>query len=70
MEKTGKFLKIPYDFRSLTWEKVKKRCWNPKDKRIFVPKAFGWGWSINFYPVRKLFSNGVCQVLRKLRIVK
>ena len=59
MKRTGKFLKIPYDFRFPTWKRIKERCWNPKDKRIFVPKIFGWGWTINFY-----------QLLKKLRIIK
>lgn len=22
--------------------------WNPKDKRVFVPKRWGYGWTINF----------------------
>jgi len=22
--------------------------WDPRDKRIFVPKRFGFGWTINF----------------------
>ena len=22
--------------------------WNPDDKRIFVPKRYGFGWTINF----------------------
>ena len=22
--------------------------WDPQDKRIFVPKRFGFGWTINF----------------------
>jgi uncharacterized membrane protein len=22
--------------------------WNPSEPRLFVPKAFGWGYSINF----------------------
>ncbi len=22
--------------------------WNPKDKRLFVPKRYGYGWTINF----------------------
>jgi len=70
MKRTGKFLKIPYDFRRPTWKRIKERCWNPKDKRIFVPKIFGWGWTINFYPVRKKFSHGVYQLLKKLRIIK
>lgn len=21
---------------------------NPKDSRVFVPKRFGWGWTLNF----------------------
>ena len=22
--------------------------WNPEDKRIFVPKRWGFGWTVNF----------------------
>lgn len=22
--------------------------WNPQDKRVFVPKRWGYGWTINF----------------------
>lgn len=22
--------------------------WNPADERLFVPRAFGWGWDLNF----------------------
>ncbi|NOY76490.1 MAG: hypothetical protein GXO76_01340 [Calditrichaeota bacterium] len=22
--------------------------WNPKDKRLFVPKRYGIGWTVNF----------------------
>ncbi len=22
--------------------------WNPKDKRMFVPKRWGYGWTVNF----------------------
>ncbi len=22
--------------------------WNPKDKRLFVPKRLGFGWTVNF----------------------
>ncbi len=22
--------------------------WNPEDKRIFVPKRWGYGWTVNF----------------------
>ena len=40
---------FPYDFRIPTIEKVRNTFWNPNDPRLFVPHAFGVGWSINFY---------------------
>ncbi len=49
--KTGRFLGLPYDLRSPTWQRLKRRMWNPNDRRIFVPKSFGWGYSVNFYEV-------------------
>jgi uncharacterized protein DUF5808 len=45
--RTGKFLGIPYDWRRPTAKRVKSRWWNPNDRRVFTPKAFGWGWDIN-----------------------
>ncbi|MGN6563044.1 MAG: DUF5808 domain-containing protein [Thermomicrobiales bacterium] len=47
--KRGTFLGLPYDFRKLTWARLKARVWNSQDPRIFTPKAYGWGLSINFY---------------------
>ena len=46
--KTGKFLRIPYDWRRPTKRRIKSRFWNPRDRRLIVPKSFGWGWTINF----------------------
>jgi poly(A) polymerase Pap1 len=51
MAKTGVFLGIPYDWRWPTPAVLRERLWNPYDRRIFTPKVFGWGWSINFYQV-------------------
>jgi hypothetical protein len=51
MKKEGTFLGIPYDWRWPTLELFKKRVWNRYDRRIFTPKVFGWGWSINLYEV-------------------
>ncbi len=45
----GRFLKMPYDLREPTDEKVAARWWNPDDRRLFTPKAFGWGYDLNFY---------------------
>ena len=45
----GRFLKVPYDFRFPTLQRLKDRFWNPDDPRIFTPHVFGVGWSINAY---------------------
>ncbi len=54
----GRFLKMPYDLRKPTEEKVEARWWNPDDRRLLTPKAFGWGYDLNFYwlahPIRYL----------------
>ena len=49
MRRTGVFLGIPYDWRLPTPAVLRERLWNPHDRRVFTPKVFGWGWSINFY---------------------
>jgi hypothetical protein len=40
--------RIPYDLRRPTLERARSRLWNPADRRILVPTAFGVGWTINF----------------------
>jgi hypothetical protein len=45
---SGRFLGIPYDWRRPTWQRLHSRVWNPEEPRVLVPKAFGWGYSINF----------------------
>jgi hypothetical protein len=47
----GTILGIPYDFRRPTVEKLRNTVWNKDTSKIFVPHAFGIGWSINFYPI-------------------
>jgi uncharacterized membrane protein len=46
--KTGKVLGVPYDWRRPTIARVKSRLWNPAEPRLFVPRAFGMGWDVNF----------------------
>lgn len=50
---TGKFLGVPYDWRRPTWERYKSRWWNPKDRRIVMPRAFGWGYDFNLAEVAR-----------------
>ena len=47
----GKILGFPYDFRPPTPEKLRDSLWNKDTSEIYIPHAFGIGWSINFYPL-------------------
>jgi hypothetical protein len=54
----GRFLGLPYDWRRPTWKRIRHELWNPRSRRILVPKAFGWGYGINFAAlVRLLFRR-------------
>jgi len=44
---------LPYDWRRPTWKRIRRELWNPRSRRI-VPKAFGWGYGINFAAVVRL----------------
>jgi hypothetical protein len=56
---TGTFLGLPYDWRRPTWSRLKSRVWNPNDRRLFTPKTFGWGLTLNLY-----------ELLRRLGLVR
>jgi hypothetical protein len=56
---TGRYLGMPYDWRRPTAVRFKSRWWNPKDRRVFTPKWFGWGYDVNLYEVaRRLHLRG------------
>jgi hypothetical protein len=46
----GTIAGVPYDFRRPTPEKFRATNWNKKTAQVLVPRAFGVGWTINFYP--------------------
>lgn len=54
-------LGMPYDWRKPTAERARSRLWNAEDRRIFTPRWFGAGWSINFYwlvhPIKRFRLN-------------
>jgi Family of unknown function (DUF5808) len=52
-EPQGRFLGIPYDRRRPSLRKLRGRAWNPESRRILVPKAFGWGYGVNFAEVAR-----------------
>ena len=56
-KRTGTFLRVPYDWRRPTRERMRERWRNPRDRRLFMPKVFGWGWDLN-----------VAELARRLRL--
>jgi Family of unknown function (DUF5808) len=46
--KKGRFLGLPYDWRRPTLARIRREVWNKRQRRILVPKAYGWGYGINF----------------------
>lgn len=47
----GKTFGVPYDFRIPTKESLRSAYWNSETSQILVPRPFGMGWTINFYPI-------------------
>ena len=56
--KAGRFLGFSYDWRKPTPERLKRGFWAPDDRRVFVPKVYGWGYGLNLH-----------EVARRLRLV-
>jgi len=52
----GKASGIPYDFRKPTKKRIKERMWNSKEKRIFPPRVYGFGWTVNFKNPRSVIA--------------
>ena len=55
--RTGTWLGVPYDWRRPTWKRVQLRWWNPRSRRLFTPKSFGWGYDFN-----------LAEILRRLHL--
>jgi hypothetical protein len=47
--KVGTFWGIPYDWRKPTKARYRLRLWNPEEPKLITPRAFGWGYDLNFY---------------------
>jgi len=43
----GEVFGVPYDFRPPSLQRSRERWWNPDDPRLFTPRDFGVGRSIN-----------------------
>jgi hypothetical protein len=54
----GRFLGLPYDRRRPTLLRLRLEPWNQRSRRILVPKAFGWGYGINFAALIRRLLGG------------
>jgi hypothetical protein len=54
----GRFLGMPYDWRRPTLQRLLGEIWNRDERRIFVPKAFGWGYGMNLAALIRRFRRG------------
>ena len=54
---------VPYDLRPPTVERFASRFWAPADDRLFLPAAFGVGWTINFARLFQMLREGSVEKL-------
>lgn len=47
-EPEGRFLGLPYNWRRPERGEVAKGVWDEGESRIWTPKNYGWGYTINF----------------------
>lgn len=48
---------IPYDLRPPTIQRLKSAMWSPDSSKIFMPRAFGIGWDVNFGRLFRLLKK-------------
>ena len=53
----GNVFGIPYDFRPPTFDRIRDALWNPDDERLFTPRPFGVGWSVNLARLMQLMRE-------------
>jgi hypothetical protein len=44
----GRILRVPYDYRPPSLQRLREAYWNPEDSTIFQPRVMGVGWGVNF----------------------
>jgi hypothetical protein len=53
----GSVFGIPYDFRPPTFARIRESMWNPEDERLFTPRPFGVGWSVNLARLMQMMRD-------------
>jgi hypothetical protein len=50
---------VPYDFRPPTVDRLRHSFWDPENRQLLTPRAFGVGWGVNLAEVsRRSGLNG------------
>jgi hypothetical protein len=44
----GRFWGMPYNWSRPARGDVRKGLWDPDEPRVWTPKNYGWGYTINF----------------------
>src|SRR3954462_11160168 len=47
---------VPYEFRPLTADRVRRTLWDPDNPKLVGPPLFGVGWSVNLARVGEILS--------------
>jgi len=53
----GEVAGVPYDLRRPTAGKLRRSAWDPENPKLFVPHAFGVGWSVNLARVAGILKQ-------------
>jgi hypothetical protein len=48
---------VPYDLRPASVSNILRDFWNPESDKIFNPRAFGLGWSVNIAAVKRKIDD-------------
>jgi hypothetical protein len=49
---------VPYDLRPPTLSRLRDSVWQPDTDKLFLPRGFGVGWSVNFARILQLANRG------------
>lgn len=49
---------VPYDLRPPTLTRLRDSLWQPDTDKLFLPRGFGVGWSVNFARILQLANRG------------
>ena len=45
--------RLPYEWRKPTPKCLMRGIWDPEERRVLVPKIYGWGYGVNLHTVAR-----------------